>query len=230
MFNSTQRAPSLSSHGSAPTLQTPPITTRVCCLRFPCNGQLRRLGTSPPARTRRHMSRAPRAQPRAGAEWTDDGAPRERRGLKHHGQNDTRSVPIPPELVRLLREHIARYSLAPDGRLFRSGTGGSVHDSTYASVWRGARQAGLTEEQAASPLARRPYDLRHAAISLWLNAGVPATEVARRAGHGVAVMLAVYRQLRGRGGAGGQPPHRAGPRARWPAWNTGLSPGAGLRA
>jgi hypothetical protein len=44
----------------------------------------------------------------------------------------------------------------------------------------------------ASPLVRRPYDLRHAAISLWLNAGVPATEVARRAGHGVAVMLSVY--------------------------------------
>lgn len=67
-----------------------------------------------------------------------------------------------------------------------------MQDSTYAAVWRAARQAGLTEEQAASPLARRPYDLRHAAISLWLNVGVPATEVARRAGHGVAVMLAVY--------------------------------------
>jgi hypothetical protein len=32
----------------------------------------------------------------------------------------------------------------------------------------------------------------HAAVSLWLNAGVPATEVARRAGHGVAVLLRVY--------------------------------------
>ena len=29
-------------------------------------------------------------------------------------------------------------------------------------------------------------------MSLWLNAGVPATEVARRAGHGVAVLLRVY--------------------------------------
>ena len=28
--------------------------------------------------------------------------------------------------------------------------------------------------------------------SLWLNAGVPATEVARRAGHSVAVLLKVY--------------------------------------
>jgi hypothetical protein len=29
-------------------------------------------------------------------------------------------------------------------------------------------------------------------VSLWLNAGVPATEVARRAGHGVAVLLTIY--------------------------------------
>ena len=41
-------------------------------------------------------------------------------------------------------------------------------------------------------LGRRPYDLRHAAVSLWLNSGVPATEVARRAGHGVAVLLKIY--------------------------------------
>jgi hypothetical protein len=30
------------------------------------------------------------------------------------------------------------------------------------------------------------------APSLWLNSGVPATEVARRAGHGVAVLLKIY--------------------------------------
>lgn len=43
-----------------------------------------------------------------------------------------------------------------------------------------------------SPLAGRPYDLRHAAVSLWLNAGVPATQVAERAGHSVEVLLRVY--------------------------------------
>jgi hypothetical protein len=44
------------------------------------------------------------------------------------------------------------------------------------------------------PVAARPapLDLRHAAVSLWLNSGVPATEVARRAGHGVAVLLKIY--------------------------------------
>ena len=49
-----------------------------------------------------------------------------------------------------------------------------------------------TPAQHASPLARRPYDLRHADVSLTLNAGVPATEVARRAGHSVAVLLKIY--------------------------------------
>jgi hypothetical protein len=76
--------------------------------------------------------------------------------------------------------------------LFRTGRGGPIQDSTYAAIWRRARLAAFTPEQAASSLARRPYDLRHAAISLWLNAGVPATEVAWRAGHGVVVMLKVY--------------------------------------
>lgn len=50
----------------------------------------------------------------------------------------------------------------------------------------------LTTAQVASPLAARPYDLRHSGVTLSLNAGVPAPEVARRAGHGVAVLLRVY--------------------------------------
>ena len=46
--------------------------------------------------------------------------------------------------------------------------------------------------QVASPLGRRPYDLRHACLSTWLNAGVPAAQVADWAGHGVEVLLRVY--------------------------------------
>jgi integrase len=41
-------------------------------------------------------------------------------------------------------------------------------------------------------LARRPYDLRHAAVSTWLNAGAPAPQVAEWAGHSVDVLLRVY--------------------------------------
>lgn len=59
-------------------------------------------------------------------------------------------------------------------------------------MWRKARKAALTEEEFASPLAKRPYDLRHAAVSTWLNAGVPAPQVSEWAGHSVAVLLHVY--------------------------------------
>jgi integrase len=101
-------------------------------------------------------------------------------------------VPIPPDLVRFLRQHIERHGVTEDGRLFRAARGGYLSESVYGRVWHDARAKALTPEQQASPLAGRPYDLRHAAVSLWLNGGVPATEVARRAGHGVAVLLKVY--------------------------------------
>lgn len=67
-----------------------------------------------------------------------------------------------------------------------------MSSSTCYRVWDDARQYALVPSQASSPLARRPYDLRHAAVSLWLNGGVPATEVAERAGHSVDVLLKVY--------------------------------------
>jgi integrase len=129
---------------------------------------------------------------RAGRSWTDHGTARQERGLKHRADNETRTIPIPPELVRLLRAHIRRYGTTPDGRVFQTSRGGIIQDSAYGTVWAEARKRALTEAQYRSPLGRRPYDLRHAAVSLWLNSGVPATEVARRAGHGVAVLLKIY--------------------------------------
>lgn len=78
------------------------------------------------------------------------------------------------------------------GRLFRGTRGGDLSDSTYGRVWQEARRRALNAEDAASPLARRPYDLRHAAVSTWLNGGVEPTRVAEWAGHSVAVLLRVY--------------------------------------
>jgi integrase len=46
---------------------------------------------------------------RAGTAWTDHGTERQERGLNHRADNETRTIPIPPELVRLLRAHIKRY-------------------------------------------------------------------------------------------------------------------------
>ncbi|WP_285590118.1 hypothetical protein [Herbidospora sp. NBRC 101105] len=47
-------------------------------------------------------------------------------------------------------------------------------------------------EQYESRLAARPYNQRHAAVSLWLNAGVPAPGVALCAGRSADVLLKVY--------------------------------------
>ncbi|MFC3981717.1 hypothetical protein [Streptosporangium jomthongense] len=63
---------------------------------------------------------------------------------------------------------------------------------TYRRAWIAARSEALTPAEVASPLARRVYDLRHACVSTWLNAGVPATQVAQWAGHSVEVLLRIY--------------------------------------
>ncbi|MFG1674132.1 tyrosine-type recombinase/integrase [Micromonospora sp. NPDC049282] len=131
-------------------------------------------------------------RPQAGKRWTDSGEVHDRRGLKHRAASESRAVPIPPELVCVLRHHIDRFGVADDGRLFRSSKGNVVAASTYSRLWKAARKLALTPAQVASPLAGRPYDLRHAAVSLWLNSGVPATDVAVRAGHSVDVLLKVY--------------------------------------
>ena len=101
-------------------------------------------------------------------------------------------MPIPPALVVLLRAHIERFGVADDGWLFRSPGGGLVGSATYARVWQAAGLLAFPPLQVASPLAARPYDLRHAAVSTWLNAGVPALEVAERAGHSVDVLRKIY--------------------------------------
>ncbi|MGW3364063.1 tyrosine-type recombinase/integrase [Streptosporangium canum] len=133
-----------------------------------------------------------KTKPQSNKRFTDSGETHDDRGLKHRHTKETRSVPISPELVDLLRGHIGQYGVGEDGRLFRTRTGGLISWSAYAKVWKEARTYAFTPDQVASPLAARPYDLRHAAVSLWLNAGVHAPEAAERAGHGVDVLLKVY--------------------------------------
>jgi integrase len=101
-------------------------------------------------------------------------------------------VPIPPELVAMLAAHIERFGVAEDSRLFRSENGNPIQPSTYRQVWTRTRALTLTPAQLATPLMRRPYDLRHSGITWRLNSGVPATEIAAWAGHGVEMLLRVY--------------------------------------
>ncbi|GAA3473357.1 hypothetical protein GCM10018965_079100 [Nonomuraea roseola] len=130
-----------------------------------------------------------KTSPETNSRYTDSGESHDERGLKHREQKATRPVPIPPELVKILRQHIEDHGVGEDGRLFRTSTGKPFPGSTVSKVWREARTYAFTPDQVTSPLAGRPYDLRHAAVSLWLNAGVHAPEAAERAGHGVDVLL-----------------------------------------
>jgi integrase len=132
------------------------------------------------------------SSPRSGSAWTDSGRSRDRRGLKHRARDDTRRVPIHPALCEILRRHMETFGVAPDGRIFVGPRGGTIADSTYLAVWHRAREMALTADEYASPLAGVPYDLRHAAVSTWLNSGTGPQQVATWAGHSVAVLLRVY--------------------------------------
>ena len=138
------------------------------------------------------MLRLASAAPRTAAAWTSDGTSYEQRGLKHRPDGSIRMVPAPPVLVAMLRAHHTTYGTAADGRLFRGTRGGPLSGSVYGRAWQSARTLALAPELAAGGLARRPYDLRHAALSLWLNAGGDPAQIAARAGNSVAVLLTVY--------------------------------------
>jgi integrase len=139
----------------------------------------------------------------SGPLWTDNQATNEDRALKHRPPKEVRSIPASPELIATLRRHIDCYPPGIGGRLFvarttRAGVplagpyGSPVSMNMLYRAWSDARAAALTPDQYDAPLARRPYDLRHAAVSLWLNSGVPPTQVAAWAGHSVTVLLRVY--------------------------------------
>jgi integrase len=99
------------------------------------------------------------SSPAPGEAYTDDGQVHEHRGLKGRtrgrpsprARRPVRKVPIPPELARLLRAHIATFGVAPDGRLFRSENGNPLQPSTWWQVWQKVRAASLTPELGEEP-------------------------------------------------------------------------------
>ena len=113
------------------------------------------------------------------------------RSLKHRPEGASRTVPIPPQFACLLRWHMRAFGYAEDGRLFRGGRGGPLSESLYGRIWHQARTAAIPGLAGTWPV-RRPRDLRHAALSLWLASGAPPADVAARAGHSVHVLLTTY--------------------------------------
>lgn len=132
------------------------------------------------------------ADPHAGKEWTDSGKNRDSRPLKQRARDESRTVPCPPELTALIWAHVEQFGFGPGGRLFVGERNKEeLPKGTINRVWRCARAEVFTPEVQVSPLARTPYDLRHAAVSTWLNGGVPPTQVAEWAGQSVEVLLRI---------------------------------------
>ena len=131
-----------------------------------------------------------RARPEIAPEWTDSQSWSEERGLKHRDPSGGRTVSCPPELTALLYEHLDRYGMAPDGRLFRATRHeGRIGSNAHGRTWTVAQAAVFTPDIPTSrhpdiptsrhpdiptsrhpdiptsPLAKKPYDLCHAAVS-----------------------------------------------------------------
>jgi integrase len=96
-----------------------------------------------------------------------------------------RSVPVPPQLVQILRYWDDRHRFRPDAFLFRTRTGSRPTASNWWRIWQ------RTLQQIGQP-PLRVYDLRHACATTWLQAGVPLGEVARRLGHSVDILVSTY--------------------------------------
>ncbi|MFB6782849.1 hypothetical protein ACFCX0_37205 [Streptomyces sp. NPDC056352] len=92
----------------------------------------------------------------------------------------------------MLRTHVKRFDVAPDGRLFRNQVDNYVDAAAYGSTWARAREHALTRTERTSRLAERPYDLRHAGISFWLSSGVDPAEYACRADQSIEVLFRHY--------------------------------------
>jgi integrase len=96
-----------------------------------------------------------------------------------------RSVPIPRQLVDLLRVWVDEHGTGPDDLLFRTRTGRRPTSSNWSRAF----------QRALAKVGRPPmriYDCRHAAATTWLRAGVPLGEVAKRMGHSVETLVSTY--------------------------------------
>lgn len=124
----------------------------------------------------------------AGSRWTNTGEVRDHRQPKHRDPGALRPVPLPPELLALLRE---RASDRTEGLLFCGRAGAPVSERAYGVAWHEARSAVAVALKLEPGTLRQPYDLRHSAATDWLRY-LPIAEVASRLGHSAEVCRRVY--------------------------------------
>ena len=101
-----------------------------------------------------------------------------------------RDRPAPPGIPRgRVDRHLAQYvPVGADAYAFTTPTGRRLNMSNFQrSVWAPARAAVFAD---GDPLrGARRHDLRHAAITAWLNTGVPLKTAQAWSGHRTASVL-----------------------------------------
>lgn len=128
--------------------------------------------------------------------FAPDGRARQRKRLKHRGEDEHRIIPLPPDVAEALREHLdAGY--ASDTHLFTSPSGTPLDLRNFGQqYWHPACVAAFGNGPRAA-LANRPFRwLRKTAITYWLHhLRKPVHEVAHYAGVTPAVIFAAYAGL-----------------------------------
>jgi integrase len=134
-----------------------------------------------------------------GSRWTDSGeAFDDRDKLKARQKEETRPVLLPPELVAELRRHIKENKVARGARVFTNSNGQPIDPSAMSGVWRKVRSRAFPDGEFET---LRPYDLRHTAASLMLQATGPNGErisvqrTAAQLGNSAATLMRVYARI-----------------------------------
>lgn len=116
-----------------------------------------------------------------------------RRPLKGRGQRFDRTIPLPTEIGDALERHLAEFvEDRPDALVFTNTVGRRLNLSTFGrDVWEPVRRRLFADDDPLRNVRR--HDLRHAAITAWLNAGVPLKTAQLWSGHSTtSVLLDTY--------------------------------------
>jgi integrase len=92
----------------------------------------------------------------------------------------TRTMPLNPELVRIIREHVGERT---SGLICRTRNGDPISESNFERAWARVRGAGNTW---------RLYDLRHTHATMAVRAGASPDKVAQWLGHDKEVLMSIY--------------------------------------
>ena len=103
-----------------------------------------------------------KSRPEVNRRWTDNDSAHSERRLKHRAADESRRIPIPPELVAILRAHIETFGVAPNQRIFSSERGQSVASTLSA-----------TSGPKRGPLRWLPFRLLRLWLAGLMTSGMP---------------------------------------------------------